>query len=185
VARDPSRRPSSAPPPAPPRPGPAPAEAMRALKGQLDARRTESKRLVAEAERAASHGDRVGAAEAYRKAARLSPNDAAIAAAHAAARQAIGVVAAEAHARQAELEERFGHWAEAARTWRLVADARPTEALAHGRLAAALLRAGGDADQAVQAAARAAELEPGEPRHRALLAEAQARQSQRGGEPRS
>ena len=181
VPRDPARRTAPAPPSTPPKPSPAAAEALRALKQQLDARRAEARRLVVEAARATSHGDHVAAVEAYRKAALLSPNDPAIAAAHEAARRAIGVVAVEAHAHQAELEERFGHWVEAARTWRLVAEGRPTDAHAHARLAETLLRTGGDASDAVRAAAKAAQLEPSEPLHRELLARAQAAHRARAG----
>jgi curved DNA-binding protein CbpA len=133
--------------PAPPRPaaalptGPTPEQARQALRRQLDARHSEAKRLFDEGVRAAAHGDRVGAAEAYRKASMLSPNDPVLAAAHADARREASAVASDAYFRQAEMEEQFGHWAEAARSWRRVTEARPGDAHARERLANALLEA--------------------------------------------
>lgn len=160
--------------PAAARPNQTSEQALQALKRQLEARRTDARRLAVEGARAAAHGDRAGAAEAYRKAAALSPNNPVLAAAYADARKAASAVASEAYSRQAEMEEQFGHWAEAARTWRLVTEARPADARAYERLASALLQAKGDADEAVRAATKAAELEPAEPRHRELLARARA-----------
>jgi len=172
-------RPADAAKPAPaPRPGPTPEQARQALRQQLDARRAQARRLADEAARAAAHGDRAGAAEAYRKAVALSPNDPALAAAYADARRAASAVASDAYSRQAEMEEQFGHWAEAARTWRRVTEERPSDGRAHERLATAILQAGGDAEEAARAAAKAVDLEPGEPRLRELLARARAR---RGG----
>jgi Flp pilus assembly protein TadD len=171
-----------APKPAPPaaRPSQTPSQALQALKRQLDARRVEARRLADEGARAAAHGDRAGAAEAYRRAAALTPGDPVLAAAYEDARRAASAVASEAYSRQAEMEEQFGHWAEAARTWRLVTESRPMDARAYERLAGALLQARGDAEEAARAAAKAAELEPAEPRHRELLARARAA---RGGGP--
>ena len=119
-------------------------KALATLKRQLEARLAEANRLVADAERAAAHGDVAGAAGAYRKAAALAPGNPAIRAAHEKASKAADAVAAEALARQAEFEERFGHWAEAARTWRRVVDARPGDALAQERLDSALRKLGGE-----------------------------------------
>ena len=113
-----------------------------ALKQQLEARHAEARRLLEEGQRAASHGDLAGSAEAYRKAAALAPNDKAVQAAAASALQAAGAVAAEALSRQAEFEERFGHWAEAARTWRRVLEARPDDEHARERMQAAISRRG-------------------------------------------
>ena len=96
-----------------------------------------------EAERAAAHGDLAGATERYRRAAALAPNDPAIKAAHEASRRALEASATEGFVKQAEFEERFEHWAEAARSWQRVVDARPDDALARERLARALTRAGG------------------------------------------
>jgi len=130
----------SPPPPVPPDPGRE--KALAALKQQLEARHAEARRLLAESKKATAHGDLAGAAEACRKAAALAPGDRAIQDAFAAARLAAGSATAEALSRQAEFEERFGHWAEAARTWQRVIDARPDDARARERLATAMARAG-------------------------------------------
>jgi curved DNA-binding protein CbpA len=137
---------SSDPPPKdrsspPPPPDPARDKALAALKQQLEARHAEARRLLEEAKRASAHGDLAGAAESCRKAAALAPNDASIREAYAAAREAAGAATADALSRQAEFEERFGHWAEAAKTWQRVVEARPGDARARERLESAVARA--------------------------------------------
>jgi tetratricopeptide (TPR) repeat protein len=119
-------------------------KALATLKQQLQSRQAEANRLVGDAKRAAAHGDLAGAAEAYRKAAALAPSNPGIRAAHEKASKAVDAGAADALARQAEFEERFGHWAEAARTWRRVVDARPGDTHARERLEAALRKLGSD-----------------------------------------
>lgn len=137
---EPGRARQSPAPPAPP--DPAREKALAALKQQLEARHAEARRLLAESKKATTHGDLAGAAEACRKAAALAPGDRAIQDALAAARLAAGSAAADALSRQAEFEERFGHWAEAARTWQRVVEARPDDTRARERLATAWARAG-------------------------------------------
>ncbi len=125
----------------PPAPDPAREKALAALKQQFEARRAEAKRLLDDAKRASAHGDLAGAAEACRKAAALAPNDRDVHAAYAGARQAADEAAAGTLAKQAEFEERFGHWAEAAQTWQRVVDARPADEQARRRLDAARAKA--------------------------------------------
>jgi hypothetical protein len=132
--------PSPAPPP--PAADPGREKALAVLKQQLEARRVQARKLVADAQRAEGHGDAAGAAELYRKAAALAPGDASIQQALARVRSAVDAGATDALARQAEFEERFGHWVEAARTWKRVVDARPDDARARERLAAATAKAG-------------------------------------------
>ncbi len=48
--------------------------------------------------------------------------------------------AAESRRRQALLEERYGHWTEAAESWKVVAELRPDDAEPRERLAQALAR---------------------------------------------
>jgi tetratricopeptide (TPR) repeat protein len=142
-------RPNAAPSPSPPAPPAAPdpgrEKALAALKQQLEARRAQARKLVADAERAERHGDTASAAELYRKAAALAPGDASIQEALSRTRASLDAGAADALARQAEFEERFGHWAEAARTWKRVLDARPDDARAKERLVAATAKAGAPA----------------------------------------
>lgn len=141
--RAPAEPKQASPSPAPPAPpDPARQKALAALKQQLEARHAEARRLLEESKKATAHGDVAGAAEACRKAAALAPGDRAIQEAFAAARLAAGAAAADALSRQAEFEERFGHWAEAARTWQRVVEARPDDAHARERLASARARAG-------------------------------------------
>ena len=50
---------------------------------------------------------------------------------------------ADSYMRQAQLEEKYGHWAEAAASWRRVIERRPDDATALARLANAEARARG------------------------------------------
>jgi tetratricopeptide (TPR) repeat protein len=126
-----------------PKADPAREKALAALKQQIEARHAEARRLAAEAQKAAAHGDLASAADAYRRAVALAPKDGAIQAAYEQTRRAVETSASEGYARQAEFEERFEHWAEAATSWKRVLDARPDDARARDRLATALRRAGG------------------------------------------
>jgi curved DNA-binding protein CbpA len=91
--------------------------------------------------RARSAGDLVGAAEAYRNALRRTPGDLALASALAEVERASAERVAESRRKQAVLEEKYGHWAEAATSWQRVLDAFPSDEEARRRLAGALERA--------------------------------------------
>jgi len=91
--------------------------------------------------RAQAAGDLAGALEAYEMAAALAPRDAAIQQAHAELRRTAVAKVAEAAEKQAQLEERFGHWAEAASSWQRVAAARPNDPQVRERVLAALAKA--------------------------------------------
>lgn len=93
--------------------------------------------------RALAAGDFVAAAAAYRTARTHAPQDAALAAAHAEVTRAAGEKLRETYRRQALLEERWGHWAEAAASWKRVVEASPDDAEARDRLAAALSKTSG------------------------------------------
>lgn len=121
------------------------AKALEALKRQLEGRHAQARQLAAEGARIAAHGDVAGALECYRKALALAPNDPTIRSAHDAAKRDADERAAATAARQAEREEQAGHWAEAARTWERVVQARPDDENARLRLDAARLRAAGEA----------------------------------------
>ena len=124
---------------------PGRAKALEGLKRQLEARHAQARLLADAGSRALGLGDAAAALESYRKALALAPGDAAIRAAHDAAKQEVDQRAAVARIRQAEREERAGHWAEAVRTWEQVVVARPDDASARQRLEAARARAGRDA----------------------------------------
>jgi tetratricopeptide (TPR) repeat protein len=164
--------------PAAPRAAPAPAErrfgdesarAMSEIRRRYEERLADARRHAETAERAKAQGDVVGALEAYRRAASSAPKDGKLKAALEEAELAATKKTVEAHARQAEFEERYGHWAEAARSWQRVAEAEPKNVGAHERAAAALIRAGGDLEQARKLAERAVSLDPSNVRSRETL----------------
>lgn len=102
--------------------------------------RTKVKLHLDAAARARAAGDFVAAAEAYKLALALSPNDTAIKTAYAEVMSAAMSKLSDGYRRQALLEERDGHWREAATSWKHVVDARPDDVEAKQRLAAALAK---------------------------------------------
>jgi predicted TPR repeat methyltransferase len=113
---------------------------MDALKQRfLDARAGARQHLDAAA-RAKAAGDFVAAAEAYRVALRVSPDDAVAKAALAEVQRAGDARVADSRRKQAMLEERYGHWAEAAASWQKVAELAPDDAEARRRRDAAVDR---------------------------------------------
>jgi tetratricopeptide (TPR) repeat protein len=116
--------------------------ALDALKQVMSVNKARADQQVAAAQRALAVGDLVTAAAAYREAVRLAPNDAAIKAAADEVQRQVAQRTGEAARRQADLEERHGHWAQAAASWQRVLAAFPGDAEATARLAAALARAG-------------------------------------------
>jgi curved DNA-binding protein CbpA len=122
-------------------------------------RRAQVERYV-EAARAALKTNPAAAANAYRLALTLDPNDPYIAAAH---KEAAGIAAAalaDGYLKQAEYESRTGHLAEAARSYSRAAAGMPTDASVLLRAADALLKSSGDLRQAADFAKRAAALTP-------------------------
>lgn len=67
----------------------------------------------------------------------------------------------DTYLRQAQYEERSGHWIDAAKSWQRVARGRPNEARAHERAANALVLSKGDLHVAAELAKRAIQVEPG------------------------
>jgi hypothetical protein len=106
----------------------------------LDAK-AKARQHVEAGARAAAAGDLVGAAEAYRTALRLVPGDAASEAALREIERMTAGRVAESRRKQAMLEERYGHWAEAAASWKRVLEAAPGDEEARRRLAGALEKA--------------------------------------------
>jgi curved DNA-binding protein CbpA len=115
--------------------------AMEALKQRFTDGKAKAKQLAEAAALARAAGDFVGAVDAYQRALAVAPGDATLVAALAEMKGAAASKLAESHQRQAILEEKYGHWAEAAASWRRVVDARPDDASARERLAAAEARA--------------------------------------------
>jgi curved DNA-binding protein CbpA len=128
---------------------PATAARREAALAELKQRLGESKQRGAQqaqvhaqaAARALAAGDVETAAAGYREALKLAPDDAALRAAAAQAETLALARRCEATRRQAALEERHGHWAEAAASWQRLLAIRPDDAEAGERLAAARTRA--------------------------------------------
>ena len=119
--------------------------ALAALEQQLAAGRAraaaQAEVHVRQAARARAAGDVVGAAAAYAEALRLTPDDPDLREAVEANAREVGERRVAADRRQAELEERHGHWAQAAASWQRVLDAHPDDADARARFVAARARA--------------------------------------------
>jgi curved DNA-binding protein CbpA len=132
----------------PSKPGPTEAELaeqrrlkLEAQKKRLDEARMKAREQAAIGARAHAAGDLERALSAYRLALTLLPEDAGLRAAHSEVSKAVAEKRIESFVRQAVLEERYGHWAEAAASWERVLVARPGDAEATDRLAKARARA--------------------------------------------
>jgi curved DNA-binding protein CbpA len=101
-----------------------------------------AKRHAEAASRARAAGDLVAALEALEMALTYAPRDASLRADHEALERASAARLGETYEKQALLEERFGQWAEAARSWQAVLEARPGDDKVRQRLASARARAG-------------------------------------------
>jgi curved DNA-binding protein CbpA len=146
----PSPRRVVGPSPAPPRPSPGPASssasvaadkrkaAMDALAARFLDAKAKARQLAETGARATAAGDLVAAIEAYRSALRLAPGDAALEGALREVERTTAGRVAESRRKQAMLEERYGHWVEAAASWQRVLDVSPDDAEARRRLAVAL-----------------------------------------------
>jgi DnaJ domain len=151
------------------------ADAVEALRRRYEervehAKGAQARKYLANAEAALAAGDAVAAANAFRVAQALSPDDTTLATRAADAQAKADAVLCETYTRQARYEEKSGQWADAARSWARVARTRPDDAVAHERAAHALVKADGDMHEASRMAQRAAALDPKNPQFRATLA---------------
>jgi curved DNA-binding protein CbpA len=154
---------------------PSASEAMGALRRRYEERVARAKvyeasKYVTNAKAAATANDPIGAANAYRVAAQLTPDDPEIARGAAEAQAKADLVLGETYTKQAAYEEKNGQWVEASRSWTRVCKARPNDAAAHERAANALLKSEGDLHEAGRFAKRACELTPGSAAYRVTLA---------------
>jgi curved DNA-binding protein CbpA len=117
--------------------------ALLALEAQLAAGKAKAAKLGQAGARAFAAGDLIGAAEAYRQALALTPRDGQLLAAADEVKRALAQRTVETARRQAELEEKHGHWPQAAASWQRVVDALPGDEDARARLTAARARASG------------------------------------------
>lgn len=156
-------------------PAPTAADAMESLKRRYEqrlarAKVAEARKYLNTAQTAQAAGDPIAAANAYRVAAQLAPDDPEIVTAAQAAQSKVDTLFAETYTRQAAYEERHEQWREAFRSWARVCKSRPDDAPAHERAANAALMAGGDNHEAGRFARRAVEIDPTHPGYRVTLA---------------
>jgi hypothetical protein len=150
-------RPGSLVPPAAPSAPPSrdrahsipPAQAAEDLRKRLADRRAAALRLqitkyIEAASSALSRGDPASAANAYRLALNLSPDDLQLKSALKDAQTKASEQLCEGYLRQAEYEERAERWADAARSYIRAAEGMRSNALVQSKAAATLLRAGTD-----------------------------------------
>jgi curved DNA-binding protein CbpA len=154
-------------------PGAAPAdEASRdpraggeALRARYQAARAEALRLqlrryVDAARASLDRKDYASAANAYRIAASLAPEDAELQKTCAATAQLAATALADGFMKQAEYEAQAGRWADAALSYSKVCTGLPNDARAHERASYATIKASGNVRRAIDLARRAVELSP-------------------------
>ena len=140
-------------------------DAMDALKRRYEERVTVAKdvhlrKQVVTGEEALAKGDFLAAANAFRIASSIDPDDADIRQRADEAQARANEDLAVGYEKQASYEERGEHWAEAGRSWNRVAQLRPTQARAHERAAYCMVRAEGNMHDAAELGKRAVTLEP-------------------------
>jgi len=158
----PERR--SKPPQVPPSDPSNPAAAAQELKRMREAsidqgRRSQVRRYIESAE-AALKDNPAAAANAYRLALTIEPNNPEIIHAHEQASQLAAVALAGGYLKQAEYEARSGHWREAARSYSRAAAGMPNDPAVLHNAAYALLKAGSDFRMAGDFAKRAVAAAP-------------------------
>jgi curved DNA-binding protein CbpA len=116
--------------------------------------------------------DYAEAANSYRIAASLAPDDATVQAACNEALREVAAALADGYLKQASYEESQERWAEAALSYSKVCAGKPDNAGAHERVAFATVKSGGNARRAVEFARKAIELDPKKPEYRVTLARA-------------
>jgi tetratricopeptide (TPR) repeat protein len=169
----PARSYSTGPPVAPP--VQSTSDAMESLRKRYEermarAKASEARKYVANAKAADGAGDAIAAANAYRVASQLAPEDAEVAQAAVTAQAKADAVLGETYAKQAAYEERNLQWPEASRSWSRVCKARPNDGPSHERAANALLMSNGDRHEAARLAKRACEINPQSAPYRVTLA---------------
>jgi curved DNA-binding protein CbpA len=170
--------PTSTPPTGARPPGPAPqtaSEAMNALRRRYDdrvsqAKTAQARKYIKIGEEGLASGDAVAAANAFRVALTLSPENADLQRAAQDAQQRADAILAETYARQAGYEEKNGQWADAARSWARVVKARPGDAAALERAANAIVKSEGNLHEASRLAQQACALDPASAQFRVTLA---------------
>jgi len=170
--------PPAAPSVAPPTPDPASlqrtADALRARHDAAvtAARRAQLQNHLDQGQLSLDQREFAAAANAYRIAASLAPDDAAVQALCADAIHIADAALADGYWKQALYEESLERWSEAALSYSKVCNGRPNNAKAHERVAFATLKSSTNVRRAVEFARRAVELDPKSPQYRVTLASA-------------
>jgi curved DNA-binding protein CbpA len=152
------------------------AEAMR-LRHEAavaEAKKAQLSRYLEQGKAALQGGDFAGAANSYRIAASLAPDDLAVQATCTEALRQAAAALAEGYWKQALYEEEHERWAEAALSYSKVCAGRPDSPQAHERVAYTTLMSSTNARRAVEFGRRAVELSPNKPEYRITLSRAYA-----------
>jgi curved DNA-binding protein CbpA len=134
-------------------------------------RRGQVARYVEAAKTALAQNNIAAAANAYRLAASMDPENTEIQKAYQETSKLATSVLADGYLKQAEYEARAGNWTAASKSYVRAALGMPDDAAVLNKAAAALLKASGDLHQAVDFAKRAATLSPKRPEPHLTLVE--------------
>ena len=150
-------------------------DAMDVLRRRYDERKSmaqavQARKYMASAESAMATGDAVAAANAFRVAMTLAPDEPGLVNRATEAQTRADSILAETYTRQASYEEKNEQWADAARSWARVCRARPNDPIPHERAANAIVKAGGDLHEGSRLAQRACTLDAESARFRTTLA---------------
>jgi curved DNA-binding protein CbpA len=150
----------------------AAAEALRVRyeAAKLEAVRARIGAYRQQAEEAIAQKDFAKAANAYRVAAHLAPDDAGLQRRCEEVQKLASAALAAGYLKQAAYEENEGRWADSSLSYSRAAEGRPDDPFAHERAANATIKAGGSARRAVEYARRAVELAPQNPESHITLA---------------
>ena len=154
---------------------PSTADAMDALRRRYEdrkshARAAQARKYLASGEEALAKGDAVSAANAFRVAASLLPQDEQIQKRASETQGRADEILADTYLKQAVYEEKMGQWPEASRSWQRVCKGRPKDARARDRGANAIVKAGGDLHEAARLAQEAIAIAPDNTAFRVTLA---------------
>jgi curved DNA-binding protein CbpA len=154
---------------------PTTAEAMDALRRRYEdrkaqARAAQARKYVAAGEEALAKNDPVSAANNFRVASTLLPEDEQLQKRATETQERADVILADTYAKQAVYEEKTGQWDEAARSWQRVCRGRPKDAKVCERAANAIVKAGGDLHEAARLAKQACAIAPDTVSFRVTLA---------------
>lgn len=137
-----------------------------------DPRKLQLERYLLAAKVALDRKDLAAAANAYRLAAALAPDDETIVRKAADVQRTASNELSDGFVRQADYEASEGHWVEAAASYANGCRVRPDDARLHERVAFATLKSGVNARRAVDYARRAIKLAPQIPEYRVTLVRA-------------